>query len=67
MYSTEVSTPLAVVGMLAMTGPDSMITWVIIAAAAMGTGAFLTWRRRLLRQAAPAPAPVSRGRRDRCR
>lgn len=65
MYSTEVSTPLAVVGMLAMTGPDSMITWVIIAAAAMGTGAFLTWRRRLVRQAAPAPVP--RGRRDRSR
>ncbi|MFF1539964.1 LPXTG cell wall anchor domain-containing protein [Microbacterium sp. NPDC058269] len=63
MYSNEVSAPVAVVGTLAMTGPDSMIVWVVVGAVALGGGAFLTWRRRLLRHAAPAP----RGRHDRCR
>lgn len=63
MYSNEVSTPIALVGTLAMTGPDSVVTWVVAAAVSMGAGAFLLWRQRLLRHA----VPDLRGRRDRCR
>jgi LPXTG-motif cell wall-anchored protein len=63
MYRNEVSTPIALVGTLAMTGPDSVVTWVVAAAVSMGAGAFLLWRQRLLRHAVPDP----RGRRDRCR
>lgn len=51
MYSNDLSAPLAAVGLLAMTGPDSVVTWVIVGAAAMGAGALLTLRRRVLRRA----------------
>lgn len=63
MYSSDLTTPLAAVGLLAMTGPDSVLTWVIVGAAGMGVGALLTVRRRVLRRAVPA----GRDRRRPCR
>ncbi|EQM75766.1 MULTISPECIES: LPXTG cell wall anchor domain-containing protein [Microbacterium] len=63
MYSSEVSAPVAVVGVLAMTGPDSVIVWAVLGAVAVGAGAFLVWRRHLLR----VVAPESREPHDRCR
>lgn len=60
MYSNALTTPLATVGALAVTGPESMTTWVMAAGIAVTVGAGLLLRTRLLRRSAPAPRPIRR-------
>jgi len=60
MYSNALTTPLATVGMLAVTGPESMTTWVMAAGIAVTVGAGLLLRTRLLRRPAPVRRPIRR-------
>lgn len=60
MYSNTLTTPLATVGVLAATGPESMTTWVMAAGIAVTVGAGLLLRTRLLRRSAPVSRPVRR-------
>ncbi|MBP3977050.1 hypothetical protein [Microbacterium sp. BLY] len=60
MYGHTLSTPLATVGALAVTGPTSMTTWVLGAGIALAVGAGLLVRTRMLRRAEPVPGPLRR-------